>query len=81
MQTNTRVFVTFSLGLIVGLLTACTSKPAAHASNASPTTTAAQPSRADDLQSAMDKLRGVHSQTVYNVSCKLQEKRFGWFPI
>jgi len=72
MQTNTRVFVTFSLGLIVGLLTACTSKPAAHASNASPTTTAAQPSRADDLQAAMDKLEeSIHKpSTTFHASFK-----------
>jgi len=55
MQRNTHV-VSLALCLLVGLLlAACTSKPAAHASNTSPSTTPVS-SKPDDLQAAMDKL-------------------------
>jgi hypothetical protein len=55
MQRTTHALVTFALCLIGGVLTACTSKPAAHASNRS-SSTSSQSTKADDLQAAMDKL-------------------------
>ena len=57
MRKNTQLLIAAAALLSFGLLTACTSTPAAHTSNTSSVTPAVQPNNGADLQAAMDKLQ------------------------